>query len=142
MCKACEIGKIVVNKCLSRKLFINTQKLQKLLVLMDIECISHTGHTLFDEDVRIWNCGVAIKEVDVSFRQYALSFNEPQIEYIALLDSEHKIIDEVLSDFGELDALEINNLEIIQKMINKFKSKNQTHISKQERLQEFMPNDN
>ena len=33
MCKASEIGKIIINKCLNKGVFINTQKLQKLLVL-------------------------------------------------------------------------------------------------------------
>ena len=64
MCKAAEVGKIVVNKCIDLNLPIDVQKLQKLLVLMQVECIKLSSEPLFREDIVIWNCGVAIKEVD------------------------------------------------------------------------------
>lgn len=44
MCKAAEVGKIVINKCLDAGFFIETQKLQKLLVLMQVECIKELGN--------------------------------------------------------------------------------------------------
>ena len=51
MCMACEFGKIVINKCLERNIFINTQKLEKLLVLMQIEHKERVKKVLFPEAV-------------------------------------------------------------------------------------------
>ena len=119
MCKASEVGKIVINKCLDRKLEINTQKLQKLLVLVQVECIKESGFPLFSEDIRIWDCGVAIKEVDEDFRAYSLGFSEDdkQIENLILLHSEHAYIDKILDRYGELSIVELSELPIIQRIV-------------------------
>lgn len=118
MCKAAEVGKIVVNKCLDRGLSINTQKLQKLLVLMQIDCIRRSGKPLFKEDIRIWNCGVAIKEVDDEFTLYAEKFTEHMCEFILLLTAEEKAVDSVISEYGDLDAYDLNKLADVQKVIS------------------------
>lgn len=117
MCKAAEVGKIVVNKCLSANLSINTQKLQKLLVLMQVECIKRSGKPLFKEDVRIWKCGVAIKEVDEEFRNYGEGFDSHQEEFITLLEAEEKSVDCILERYGQKDAFELNLLPENQKVI-------------------------
>lgn len=118
MCKAAEVGKIVINRCLDAGIFVDAQKLQKLLVLMQVECIKRNRKPLFKEDVRIWNCGVAIKEVDEEFRGLGEPFFEHQEEYINLLDGERQSVDYVLKLYGNYDALEINSLPIIQKVIS------------------------
>lgn len=117
MCKAAEVGKIVVNKCLDKGLFINTQKLQKLLVLMQVECIKRSGKALFKEDIRIWDCGVAIKEVDESFSEYGEGFTERQDEYITLLEVEDESVDYIIAEYGTKDAFELNSLPDNQKVI-------------------------
>ena len=117
MCKAAEVGKIVVNKCLNKGIFINTQKLQKLLVLMQVECIKQSGKALFKEDIRIWDCGVAIKEVDESFSEYGEGFTERQDEYITLLEAEDESVDYIISQHGAKDAFELNSLPDNQKVI-------------------------
>lgn len=117
MCKACEVGKVVVNKCLSKRIFINTQKLQKLLTLMQIECVKRANKVLFKEDIVVWDCGVAIKEVDVEFRSEAIEFKEEQVEYITLLDKEEESVDFVISNYGNLSAFEANELPEIQELI-------------------------
>ncbi len=116
MCKAAEVGKIVVNKCLDSSLFIDTQKLQKLLVLMQVECIKRNGKPLFKEDVLIWNCGVAIKEVDEEFRGVGGAFHSHQEEYINLLDPEEESVNVILQQFGQKNAIELNELPTIQKI--------------------------
>lgn len=118
MCKVAEVGKIVVNKCIDRNLFINTQKLQKLLVLMQIDCIRRSQKPLFKEDIRIWECGVAIKEVDVEFSSYGEKFDNVRLEeFISLLDAEEDSVDYILDKYGHLDAFELNLLEDNQKVI-------------------------
>ena len=119
MCIAGEIGKIVVNECLKRNIFINTQKLEKLLVLMQIEHMSRVKTALFPQDILVWDCGVVIEEVDQGFIQYAIECKEEQIEYIALLDEQLKTVKRVLKVYGDMDALEINELPAIQTLISK-----------------------
>lgn len=110
MCKAVEVGKIVVNKCLDLGLFINTQKLQKLLVLMQVECIKRSNKPLFKEDVRIWGCGVAIKEVDTEFAAYADGFTERLEEHIALLEVENASVDYIIDLYGDKSSFDLNGL--------------------------------
>lgn len=117
MCKAAEVGKIVVNKCLDAKIFINTQKLQKLLVLMQVECIKRSGKPLFKEDIRVWNCGVAIKEVDDVFKEYGGGFTERQDGFIMLLEVEDESVNHIIKEYGNMDAFEINSLPCVQKVI-------------------------
>lgn len=119
MCMAGEIGKIVVNECLKRSIFINTQKLEKLLVLMQIEHMSRVKTALFPQDILVWDCGVVIEEVDQGFIQYSIEFKEEQIEYISLLDEQLKTVKQVLNVYGNMDALDINELPAIQTLISK-----------------------
>lgn len=118
MCKAAEVGKIVINKSIESGLFIDSQKLQKLLVLMQVDCIKKSNKPLFKEDIRIWDCGVAIKEVDEEFRGIGGSFTTKQTEYINLLDQEEKSVNAILEQFGTMDAIELNLLPTIQKVIS------------------------
>lgn len=119
MCLAGEIGKIVVNKCLSRNIFINTQKLQKLLVLMQIEHMKRVKKALFPQDILVWDCGVVIQEVDQGLIQGAIGFEEKQIEYIALLDEQVKTVEYILNVYGGMDAFDINELSEIQSLVSK-----------------------
>ena len=119
MCMAGEIGKIVVNKCLERNIFINTQKLQKLLVLMQIEHMQRVKTALFPQNILVWDCGVVIEEVDQGFIQYAIEFKEKQFEYITLLEEQEKTIDHVLNIYGDMDAFDINELSAIQFLVSK-----------------------
>ncbi len=118
MCKAVEVGKIVVNKCLDLNLEINTQKLQKLLSLMQAECIRRSKKQLFKEDIVVWDCGVAIKEVDSSFKIYGQAFTEKLIENIALLEKENECVNFILNKYGRESALDLNKLEDNQKIIS------------------------
>lgn len=100
-----EVGKIVVNECLKRNIFINTQKLGKLLVLMQIEHMSRVKTALFPQDILVWDCGVVIEEVDQGFIQYAIECKEEQIEYILLLDEQMKTVEHVLKIYGNWDFI-------------------------------------
>ncbi len=117
MCKASEVGKIVINKCIDLNLPIDVQKLQKLLVLMQVECIQRSGKQLFKEDIRVWDCGVAIKEVDEDFRFNKTAFKEKNQEYINLLDVEEACVDYILREYGEKNAFELNALYVNQNVL-------------------------
>lgn len=118
MCKAAEVGKIVINKCIDAGLYIDAQKLQKLLVLMQVDCIKNSNKPLFKEDIKIWDCGVAIKEVDEEFRGVGGAFVTKQVEYINLLEQEEKSVNRILERFGTLDAIELNLLPANQRVIS------------------------
>lgn len=140
MCKASEIGKIIVNKCLQNGIEINTQKLQKLLVLVQVECIKDSGFPLFSEDIRIWDCGVEIKEVDEDFRQFGTQFTTEFNENIVLLDSEMQYIDNIINTYGSLTASQLNALPINQKVISMgIKHENETyaHVTAERMTEEF-----
>ena len=141
MCKAAEVGKIVINKCIDLDLFIDAQKLQKLLVLMQVDCIRKSKKPLFKEDIRIWDCGVAIKEVDEEFRGLGGSFANKQEEYIILLEQEEKSVNKILEQFGNLDAIELNLLPVNQKVISlavKATASSTPHVSYQILLGAFL----
>lgn len=117
MCKAAEVGKIVINKCIDRKIPIDAQKLQKLMALMQIDCIKESGKPLFKEDIVIWSCGVAIKEVNAEFSGIGDAFGIRQIEYINLLEDEENSVNRILDQFGKMDAVELNLLPQNQMLI-------------------------
>lgn len=119
MCMAGEIGKIVINKCLKENIFINTQKLEGLLVLMQIEHMSRVKAALFPQDILVRNGGVVIEEVDKGFIQYAICCKEEQIEYILLLDEQLKTVEYVLRVYGDMNAFDINKLPVIQSLVSK-----------------------
>lgn len=140
MCKASEIGKIIVNKCLQNGIEINTQKLQKLLVLVQVECIRDSGFPLFSEDISFWDCGVVIKEVDEDFRQFGIQFTTGFEENIILLDSEMQYIDNVINIYGNLTASQLNSLPINQKVISmgtKHENETYAHVTAERMAEEF-----
>jgi len=116
LCKASEVGKIVVNRCLDRGILINTQKLEKLLVLMQIECIKRLKKPLFTEEIVVWKCGVVIKEVDSDFMRYAICFDERQEEFITLLEKEEESVEYILKVYGHMDVFELNRLYVFKKL--------------------------
>lgn len=119
MCKVCEIGKYVVNECLARNIFINTQKLEKLLVLMQIEHMTRVKKELFPENILVRKCGVVIKEVDEGFVNYALGVEKELEPFIALLEEQHDTLERVLNLYSDMDAYEINELPEVQNLISK-----------------------
>ncbi len=114
--KAGEVGKIVVNKCLKKGISINTIKLEKLLVLMQIECIKLSKKPLFKEDIEVWDCGPMIMQVDREFIGGAIEITEPYDEYIALLDAENMAVNNILRMYGEKDAFQLNKVSSMKKL--------------------------
>lgn len=141
MCRACEIGKIVVNRCLQREMSINTQKLQKLLVLMQGVYLAHPDNEqkepFFEESIYLNSNGFIIEEVDTLFKPYAVTFNEPLTEYISLVDTKSKVVDLVLNRYGNCTTLEINEDLRLVNLKNKYELSGLTRISLQDIKEEF-----
>ncbi len=120
MCKACELGKIIINECYERNISISTAKLQKLLVLMHGEHLAKYEKTLFPEQVLCWGCGVAIKEIEIKFLLHNFSTKERLPQQIAILNSEEAVIDDVLDKYGHMDVLELNKDIRLVELINMY----------------------
>lgn len=120
MCKACELGKVVINRCREQNYNISISKLHKLLILMHGEYLAKYQKPLFPENVICWGCGVAIKEVEIEFLPYDFSSDEYLPEYIAVLNSEKEIINNVLEQFGNLDIFEIKADPRLMELVTKY----------------------
>ena len=119
-----EVGKIVVNRCLKLGYKINTQKLEKLLVIIQGKMLAeHNKSILRSEIIATENTGIIIPKIDKDFAMYALAFTEELYEYITLLEAESKVVNSVLSAYGEYSAVELQektNLEKINKFCEKY----------------------
>ncbi len=118
-CLTSERAKIVVNRCLDLGLEINTQKLQKLMVLMQGKMLSDYDKPFIEEEIKATKCGVMIPKVDNDFMRYAVGCNKKLEEYICLLEREQEVIDSILNSFGNMDTFELNDL-LSLKAINSF----------------------
>lgn len=120
MCKVCELGKVVVNLCLYNGFNIDTAKLQKLLVLMHGIHMVKYNEPLFPENVLVWDCGVAIEEVDTQFREFGGGFTTKFSAKLAVLNSEAQVIEEMLVKHGNKDVFELNNDKRLKYLKDKF----------------------
>lgn len=108
MCRASELAKYTINRCLELEIRIDTPKLQKLLVIMQGEYLMKYNEAFFVEPIEVWDCGVAIKRVNCDFKSYVFGITEKQECYLALLDREKDIIHSVIDKYGKKDVFELN----------------------------------
>lgn len=119
LCKASELGKIVINICLQRGIAINTLKLEKLLIIMQGKMLSRYNESLFDEPITYRNNGgFMIPKVDKDFIYGAVSFKEQETEYLPLLDRQSEVMCEVLNGYGEYNVFELEKLYSFKKLRN------------------------
>lgn len=109
LCGASEKGKIVVNRCLDKGYYINTWKLEKLLIIIHGIMLSKYGKPFFTEKITAEEHGLMIPQVDSDFIINAIAFKEKVIEYISLLEKEEETLNYVVDTYGKLDAFEIEN---------------------------------
>lgn len=109
LCSASEKAKWIVNACLKKRYYINTLKLEKLLILAYCECLVKTGHKMFNEKIVIWDSGPMIREVDRDFRSYTTGFHSPFLEYYLKLNEEEKEIDYIVNKYGRMDSYELRD---------------------------------
>ena len=111
-----EKGKFIVNDCLDSKLFINTLKLQKMLIIAHGEMLSRYDKPLFKEKVMTSEYGLFIPEVEKDFLMYENEFNQRLPIYVSLNELEEEIINEVVEIYGSFGQFKINNVEELQKL--------------------------
>lgn len=141
MCKASELGKIVINKCIDREYNISTPKIQKLLVVMQGKYLVKYQKPLFDENIMAWSCGVAIREINDDFKHFKGNITEKLQAYIILLDSEEYVIDEVLDEFGKEDSMTINSDYRLQRLLDKYYQEGKYNIIPKEEIRKVFEYD-
>ena len=103
-----EFGKIVVNECLKRGYEINTQKLEKLLVIMHGKMLAEYDTPLLKSHIiPTEKAGVMIPQIDKDFIMYGLGFEEELEGYILMLENQEKVIKQTLATYGELDVFDL-----------------------------------
>ena len=121
LCEVCEKGKIVINKCLDKGYAINTEKLEKLLILMQGTMLAKYNKPLFRQDVVAVDVGLVVKELSRQLLVYeekiGKGFTENFGIYIALLQIEEQVMDEIIDKYGMLDFFELNSEEKIKRMV-------------------------
>ena len=120
-CMSTELGKIVANKCLDKNIPLNTLKLEKLLILMQVEYIRKTNKPLFQETILVSNNNTRIKEVEEDFLPYVVSMDMIDDKtrfggYILLLTKQEEVVESIINRFGNLDAFELEKKSDIQLM--------------------------
>ncbi len=132
-CMASEVGKIVANKCLDKNISLNTLKLEKLLILMQVEYIRETEKNFFQETIIVSNQhNIRIKEVENDFLPYAVSMdmipNDTRFcEYINLLMKQEEVVDSIINRYGNLNAFDLEktpDIQLLHKISERFNTQN------------------
>ena len=112
MCKAIELGKVVVDVCLDREIMLNTSKLQKLLFYMQKTSLKQNEQICFEENIIALECGPAIDAIRQYFCSYNIGFtlNDKQNAQLVLLDDEKAILEDVLILYGKMSPMELIEL--------------------------------
>lgn len=114
LCGASEKGKIVVNRCLEKGFFINTLKLQKLLILIHGSMLETYQLPFFSQRVIAKPQGLIIPEVDRELIRYTVEFKEKFLEQVSLLEQEEKIVSDIIENFGNYDIARLNEVTVLK----------------------------
>lgn len=109
-CVTSEQAKIVVNQCLSLGIKLDSQKLQKLMVLMHGKMLVDFNKAFIDEEIKATPNGIMIPRVDEDFIKFDVKCNKTLVENVSLLQREKKVVDSVLSNYGHMELHELNEL--------------------------------
>ena len=136
LCQASEKGKIIINKCINKDLFINTLKMEKLLILVHGNMLAQYNKPFFNENVVTYGRGLIIEEVDRDFLEGAVFFNKRYTEYVTLLDKEEEMVDRIIKLYGSLRVYDLNQLSFLKKIEDKYATSNMKSIISNEAIKE------
>jgi len=108
LCEACEKGKFIVNKCLKNGYDINTEKLEKLLIIMQGEMLRLYRKPFFLQPIIVNDKDVIIPKVEDSFSMYNDGFKERLCEYYHLTKEDQEIMDMVFASYAQMDINDLN----------------------------------
>ena len=108
--KSILISEVIINKCIDRKINLNTSKLIKLLYLMNLEHIKRHGTLLFDSDVTMTENGPMINDIYNYFKYGALGFDYKIEQSVFLTDNHEFIANEILDKYGDKTPQELINI--------------------------------
>lgn len=137
-----------IDKSLKEKIFINGNKLQKILYFCDIEYMkSNNGISMFEDDFYAWPKGPVIPEIYSMFflNDKGVMLYPPYQKELLTINMK-KTIDKVLELMGSFDTLELINLTQVEggpwsKVYNKDDKKHEQIISKEEMFKFYSNNE-
>lgn len=104
------IGEVIVNKCLNKKLIINTSKLMKLMYFMQKLHLQKYGDIMYSEEIIATINGPCIQEINNFFLLGRMGFDEKIEQKIVLLDSHDDVANTILETYGKFNPSELMNL--------------------------------
>ena len=104
------IGEVIVNKCLNKKLIINTSKLMKLMYFMQKLHLQKYGDIMYSEEIIATVNGPCIPEINGFFLLGRLGFDEKIEQKIVLLDSHNDVANTILEAYGKMNPSELMDL--------------------------------
>lgn len=109
LCEVCEKGKFVVNRCLKNGNEINTEKLEKLLILMQGEMLKKYNKPFFEQQIIVKDKNIVIPKLNREFYMYNEGFNERFCEYYHLTRAEQEIMDIVIEKYSNFDVEQLKS---------------------------------
>lgn len=97
-----------LNKDYSKQISLTIKRIQKLLYLIQIEYIKHTGTNMFEEDFYAWPIGPAIPEVYDFYIEYTTGASSIIKSPIGSLSKDkHNVIDIILENTNDINTYEL-----------------------------------
>lgn len=106
----------VVNLCLQNGYDISTVKADKLMVLFKCIMLGRYNKAPFRENIEYRNGHLQVRGVEKDLIAGATGFKEKIWEIIPLLEQEEKVLEEMVADYGQLNAFEIEQIAGLQKI--------------------------
>ncbi len=134
-----EIAKYIVKSCLDNNYFIDTLKLEYLMILADGYMLVKYQRKLFNEEIILINKGFKIKSIDEEFKRYNIGFDKDiNLTYhLPLLSNEEEIIYFVCKTYGEYTIDSLNKLSIFQRLIQDYNFEKEFIIPNREFINYF-----
>lgn len=134
--KATEVGKYIVNECLKREYFINTLKLNYLLIIS--KGLSESlNHQLFKDVVVPTIGGLKIESIEEEYKYFIVGFKEKFKPESSLDEDSKLVIDYVLNHFGRFNPYELGEISAMVELRNDFKYNSDNNIISDSDLKEY-----
>ena len=101
------ISEVIINKCIDRKISLNTSKLIKLLYLMNLEHIKRYNSELLDSKISFTENGPMIEDVYNHFKFGSLGFDSKVEQNIQLKDTHETVANKILDIYGNYKPHEL-----------------------------------
>ncbi|WP_373845414.1 Panacea domain-containing protein [Clostridium sp.] len=108
MCRAIDIAKYIINRCIDIGRPISNLQLQKILYYVQGEFMKkNDGETLFQDNIEAWQYGPVVRDVYYAFNNYSSSNIITRQDRIELDECVKDIINPVIDSKSKLSAWDL-----------------------------------